>query len=147
MWTIFLHKYLFVKLRILKDEIERIRANSPDKMQGHPLVRLYVALVEVMGQVKADPTQGKYLLGNSLGPNHRDWRRAKKGLPARYRLFFKFFSATKELFFVWLNDETTLRKSGAKTDCYAVFRRMLERGDIPSSREALSADSIKERKD
>ena len=38
----------------------------------------------------------------------------------------------------WLNDEATLRKAGAKTDVYAVFQRMLRRGEVPSGIEELN---------
>ena len=145
MWTVFIHKHLIALLRSLKNNITRMRKSCPEKLKGHPLVHLYVALVKVMGQVQADPTQDKYLLGNTLGKNHRGWRRVKKGLPQRYRLFFKFFSSTHEIFFVWLNDERTLRNKKAKSDCYAVFRRMLERGDVPSERKALIADSVEQK--
>lgn len=129
-------------MRFLKDDIERIRKNSPQKLKGHQLVHLYTSLVDVMADVMRDPTQDKYLLGKTMGKKHRDWRRAKRG---RYRLFFKFFSKTHELFFVWLNNEKTLRKAGDKTDCYAVFRRMLDSGVVPSKREALIADSVKQK--
>lgn len=40
--------------------------------------------------------------------------------------------------YVWLNDEVTLRKVGAKTDVYAVFQRMLARGEVPSDIDALT---------
>jgi toxin YhaV len=35
--------------------------------------------------------------------------------------------------YAWLNDEDTLRKEGSRTDMYDVFKRMLERGDVPST--------------
>ena len=38
----------------------------------------------------------------------------------------------KIIVFVWLNDEDTLRKSDARTDVYAVFRKMLESGKVPN---------------
>ena len=39
--------------------------------------------------------------------------------------------------YAWLNDEDTLRKEGSRTDVYAVFQRMLERGDVPSTIDEL----------
>jgi toxin YhaV len=39
--------------------------------------------------------------------------------------------------FAWLNDEDTLRKEGSRTDVYDVFKRMLERGDVPSTIDEL----------
>ena len=39
--------------------------------------------------------------------------------------------------FAWVNDEQTLRKRGAKSDPYAVFRAMLKRGNPPADWDAL----------
>jgi hypothetical protein len=41
----------------------------------------------------------------------------------------------------WFNDEDTLRKAGAKSDVYEVFRRMLIRGQVPTSLEELPTQS------
>ena len=50
-------------------------------------------------------------------------------MPDGYRLFFRFASnPVKVIVYVWFNDEDTLRKSGAKTDVYETFKRMLARG-------------------
>jgi toxin YhaV len=66
------------------------------------------------------------------------WRRVERGLPPRYRLFFRFSSQpVRIILYAWLNDEATLRKAGAKTDLYAVFQRMLRRGEVPSDIEEL----------
>lgn len=150
MWLPFLHIHLAARLQFLEAEIKRLQEKCPDKLKGHPKVRLYVSVVEVMRQIVADPTHEKFLQGNTLGEDHRDWRRAKDGLPPRYRLFFKFFSAYKEIYFGWVNDERTLRKKGSKTDCYVIFQRMLERGSVPSARDPLhehstSADTLLKR--
>jgi toxin YhaV len=40
--------------------------------------------------------------------------------------------------YAWLNDEATLRKAGAKTDLYAVFQRMLARGEVPADIDELT---------
>jgi toxin YhaV len=39
--------------------------------------------------------------------------------------------------YAWLNDEDTLRKEGSRTDVYEVFKRMLERGEVPSTVDEL----------
>lgn len=41
----------------------------------------------------------------------------------------------KKRLFAWLNNELTLRNAGVKTDVYAVFKNMLDREEIPSTRE------------
>ena len=81
--------------------------------------------------IPSDPASSRYLLGNTLGPKHRAWRRAKFG--GQYRLFFRFDSAAKIIIFAWMNDEESLRSYGSKNDAYAVFARMLETGDPPST--------------
>ena len=43
--------------------------------------------------------------------------------------------------YVWFDDEDTLRKAGSKTDVYAVFTRMLSRGQVPTGIKELLADS------
>lgn len=40
-----------------------------------------------------------------------------------------------------MNDETTLRTYGAKSDAYAVFRKMLEKGDPPDTWDTLLASA------
>lgn len=47
--------------------------------------------------------------GNTLGPEHRHWRRAKIG--RRFRLFFRYDSRAKTIVFAWVNDEQTLRSA------------------------------------
>ncbi|MSP97824.1 MAG: hypothetical protein EXR29_11490 [Betaproteobacteria bacterium] len=66
------------------------------------------------------------------------WRRAKRGLPERYRPFFRFASKPVRLIVdAWFNHEDTLRKAGCKTHVYETFRRMLERGEVPDSIDHL----------
>ena len=84
-----------------------------------------------------DPTLPEFVIGNTLGKEHRDWRRAKKGMPNRYRLFFKYATVNEHIVLAWFNDENTLRKAGSKTDVYEVFKKMLSRGEIPSDMQEL----------
>lgn len=145
-WTSYLFNELVAILLNLQAKIEVIKRKHPERLKGHPLVALYVAVSDRMKEIAANPASDRYWLGNTLGKGHRDWRRAKEGLPDRYRLFFKFFSGNKEIFFAWLNDEKTLRNDSAKSDCYAVFKRMLDKGLIPSDRASLLMQSISARK-
>jgi toxin YhaV len=43
--------------------------------------------------------------------------------------------------FVWVNDEHTLRSAGSRSDPYAVFQKMLQRGCPPDNWDALLAAS------
>jgi toxin YhaV len=56
------------------------------------------------------------------------------GLPDRYRLFWVFSEAARTIIFLYLNDEASLRKAGAKSDPYAVFGRMVARPEVGSWR-------------
>ncbi len=89
--------------------------------------------------IPSDPASARYLLGNTLGPKHRAWRRAKFG--GQYRLFFRFDSAAKIIIFGWMNDEDTLRAYGSKKDAYAVFVKMLDSGRPPSTWTDLLEES------
>ena len=99
------------------------------------LASVYRAITQL---VPANPDAADFRLGKTLGPNATHWRRVKKGMPERYRLFFRFTSSpVKIMVYAWFNDEHTLRKAGAKTDVYEVFKRMLSRGVVPSGVDEL----------
>ena len=74
-----------------------------------------------------------------MGPTFRHWRRAKIG--RRFRLFFRFDFKARIVIFAWVNGELTLRSSGAKTDPYIVFQKMLKSGYPPDDWAALLAAS------
>jgi toxin YhaV len=92
--------------------------------------------------IPANPDHPDFRLGKALGSEYANWRRVKKGMPNRYRLFFRFASRpVKIIVYVWFNDEDTLRKASSKTDVYETFRRMLARGEVPDRIEALLKES------
>lgn len=132
------------RMNTLEHEMERLLKDDPAKIKNNPRAKLYMDIVKALEKAAENPVARQYLLGNTLGKDHRDWRRIKEGLPQRYRLLFKFFSAVNEVYFVWINDESTLRNDGAKTDCYAVFRKMLDGGIVPSTRHGLAEGSIEQ---
>ena len=104
------------------------------------LVWVYQLMTVTVPTNPADPV---FRLGHTLGKSHGNWRRVKKGLPQRYRLFFMFASSPLAVvIYAWLNDEDTLRKEGSRTDVYEVFKRMLERGEVPSTIDELVQASI-----
>ncbi|MBB5716893.1 hypothetical protein FHS94_003765 [Sphingomonas aerophila] len=55
----------------------------------------------------------------------------------RFRLFFRYDSRAMVIIFAWVNDETTLRTYGSKSDAYAVFKGMLDKGNPPDDWAAL----------
>ena len=85
--------------------------------------------------VPCDPARDEYRQGNTSGPAHHHWRRAKIG--RRFRLFFRYDSKAKVIVYAWVNDEQTLRSTGSKSDPDAVFEKMLGRGIPPDDWGAL----------
>ncbi len=61
------------------------------------------------------------------------------GLPDRYRLFFRPFEAQGQrlLLILWLGFP---RKDGDRNDCYAVFTRLVQRGELPDDWESLQRE-------
>lgn len=57
-------------------------------------------------------------------------------MPERYRLFYTFSSAERVIIPLYLNDADTLRKRGAGSDPYEIFKRMVRRGEVGSDFEA-----------
>lgn len=142
-WQLFYFGAFKAALDELEADVTRLAKIDPAGYKAHPKTRLLASVYKVITQqVPANPDHPDFRLGKTLGGEYANWRRVKKGLPDRYRLFFRFASSpVKLIVYVWFNDEDTLRKAGAKTDVYAVFRRMLEKGQVPTSIVALLAAS------
>lgn len=76
--------------------------------------------------VPADPDHADFRLRGDLS----QFRRAKgRGLPSRYRLFWMFSSRAHAIVFLHLNDGSSSRKAGARTDVYAHFAARVRRGE------------------
>ena len=142
-WQRYYFILFFRRLAVLHNRVVHLRQKDPDNYKNHPEAKLFASVVRSMDDAQQDPTLSKFQLGKTLGPEYTAWRRIKQGLPPRYRLFFRFSSQDRHVIFVWLNDERTLRKEGAKTDVYSVFKSMLERNDIPSMLSDLLTQSEK----
>lgn len=142
-WQVFYYKAFAAALDELEAEVTRLAAKDPKGFKAHPKTRLLASVYEAVTQrVPANPEDAQFRLGKTLGSAHKHWRRVKKGLPDRYRLFFRFASKPVRLIvYAWLNDEDTLRKAGAKTDVYAAFQRLLARGEVPGDIDALLKES------
>lgn len=139
-WKLLFHACLIEQLQKLHAAAKRAEAQDPQGFETNANVKLFNALsVLIMESVPSDPGRDEYRQGNTMGAAFRHWRRAKIG--RRFRLFFRFDSKAKIIIFAWVNDEHTLRSSGSKTDPYAVFQRMLERGHPPDDWSALMAAS------
>ncbi|RPA50624.1 hypothetical protein EGC79_11065 [Shewanella vesiculosa] len=115
---------------------EALAIKDPDEFFHHPTYKLFEAIqTNIFTNVPAEPNHPDFRLGKTLGKKYTSWRRIKKkSLPTRYRLFFQFKTdAPKAIIYAWINDETTQRKAGSKTDVYYVFEKMLEGNRVPNS--------------
>ena len=135
-WNLLFHDCLIAQLQKLQAAAQRAQTKDPQGCGSNANVKLFNALSQLMLEVvPSDPNREEYRQGNTMGPAFRHWRRAKIG--RRFRLFFRFDSNTKIIIFSWVNDENSLRSSGSKSDPYAVFQKMLQRGHPPDDWAAL----------
>lgn len=137
-WAIWYHPLFRDRFAALVAEVEDLAQQNPQGYRQHTATKLLPALTHIIETlVSAHPGAPQFRLGATLGV-YTNWRRVKgNGLPSRYRLFFRFMIKAKVIVFVWLNDEDTQRKAGAKTDVYAVFRKMLQGGQVPDNFDVL----------
>lgn len=139
-WSLLFHDCLVEQLQKLKAASDRAEAADPSGFEANANVKLFRVLSRLIFEtVPSDPAREEYRQGNSMGTAYRHWRRAKIG--RRFRLFFRYDSKAKVIIFAWVNDEHTLRSAGNKSDPYAVFLKMLERGNPPDGWAALLAAS------
>ena len=137
-WKLLKHPAFGEPYDALIAEVEKIQVAQPQNWQSHPKVKLLARIqVLIYDEIPRDPNAAEYAQGNTLGPAHRHWKRAK--FLQRFRLFFRFDSKTKIIIYAWVNDENTQRKAGAKTDPYAVFEKRLRQGYPPSDWNELLA--------
>jgi len=143
-WTLLFHRCVLEQLERLKAASDKAIAGDPKNAQENANVKLYAALATlILETVPGDPARDEYRQGNTMGPAFRHWRRAKIG--RRFRLFFRYDSSTKVIVYAWVNDENPLRASGSKNDPYAVFKKMLGRGNPPDDWNALQGESTRQK--
>jgi len=139
-WSLLFHGCLIEQLQKLKIASDRAEASDPLNFATNANVKLYRTLSHLIFEiVPSDPAREEYRQGNTMGTTYRHWRRAKIG--RRFRLFFRYDSKAKVIVFAWVNDEHTLRSAGSKSDPYAIFQKMLDRGNPPDNWPALLAAS------
>lgn len=137
-WSLFLHPLFGKQLTGLTNAVEQLAASDPAGYLAHPKTKLLATIRRlILETIPANPNASEFRQGNTLGPDNRHWFRAK--FHERFRLFFRFSSKQKVIIYVyvWVNDENTLRKRGAATDVYEIFKGMLTSGYPPTSFEDL----------
>jgi len=138
-WSLYYYRTFKAALDELEALVSKLAADDPAGYKTHPKTKLLASVYRAITQlVPANPDAPEFRLGKTLGSDNKNWRRVKKGMPDRYRLFFRFASSpVKVIVYVWFNDEDTLRKAGSKTDVYETFKRMLARGSVPGGIDDL----------
>jgi toxin YhaV len=135
-WRLFQYPLFARQLKELTEAVEQLSIGQPHSYKEHSKTKLLATIHRLITEtIPRNPNAAEFRQGGTLGPDNRHWFRAK--FHQRYRLFFRFSSKDKVIVYVWVNDESTLRKAGARTDVYAVFRSMLDAGDPPRTLEAL----------
>lgn len=146
-WRILSTKIFNQLHRKLIMHVLNLSKEDPSNYKAHPKTKLLASIQHAINvNVPTNPNSKDFRLGNTLGKKYTHWRRVKKNMPPRYRLFFRFCSKSpgkeyndKEnwIIFAWFNDELTLRKAGSKTDVYKMFESLLEKRKIPDSTDLL----------
>ncbi|HEV3394915.1 MAG TPA: type II toxin-antitoxin system YhaV family toxin [Xanthobacteraceae bacterium] len=140
-WQLYVHPAFSETFDALVAEVARLRSADPQRYTHHPkskLLRRIVDLVET--EIPRNPGAAEFSLGNTLGPAHRHWRRAK--FLSRFRLFFRYSSKARVIIYAWVNDENTLRKAGGRNDPYSVFGGLLRRGQPPDDWATLAREAV-----
>lgn len=141
-WTLLQWPAFGKRWRALITEVERLRDKDPEGYKNHPATRFLALLSKkVFNDIPSGPGGKQFRQGKTMGSSFIHWRRAKFG--GRFRLFFRYDTKAKVIIYAWLNEESTLRQAGGRSDVYAVFHGMLESGDPPTDWTALVAASEK----
>lgn len=150
-WELWVHSIFDQQLSDLMAEVDRLKASKPHTFGSHPSALLLQCVRDaVIKHVPNNPLDREFQLGDELraaglkiDPRFRDsmghWRRVKKRLPQRRRLFFWARSDKNRVVYVWLNDEDSLREEGSRSDVYRVFCELLRAGKVPNDFEELCA--------
>lgn len=131
-WRLFVHPLFEAQLQKLTKRVGRLASNDPRGYASHPAAKILATINHYIREsIPHDPSSPEFRQGNTLGTGNRHWFRAK--FHGRYRLFYRFSTQHKIIVYAWVNDDENLRKAGSKTDPYAMFKGMLERGNPPNS--------------
>jgi toxin YhaV len=140
-WTLYAHPLFLEQLEKLTAAVEKAKKKGPKGYHSTANAKLLAAMRKLMFEaIPVDPTRPEYRQGGTLGASRKHWFRAKFG-GGRFRLFFRYSTSAKIIIYAWVNDAQTLRTYGSKSDAYAVFKAMLDRGNPPEDWAALIAES------
>lgn len=139
-WTIYAHPLFLDRLEAMITAVEKARKKDPKGYKKKRAAKLLAAVLKVAFEdIPSDPTRDTYRQGGTLGKDSRHWFRAK--FLQQFRLFFRYQQSVdaKIIVLAWVNDDSTLRAYESPNDAYAVFRKMLDRGNPPDTWKDLLA--------
>ena len=111
--------------------VDGLRKRHPKTYGTKAPTKILAAIEKLTKEViPTDPTSPVFDLGNTIGPEHRAWKRAK--FLQQFRLFFRYDTRSKVIIYGWVNDESTKRAYGSKTDAYRTFQKRLAAGNPPT---------------
>jgi len=140
-WTLYAHPLFLEQLEKLTKAVEKAKNKNPKTYQKSANAKLLAAIRKLAFEdIPVDPARPEYRQGGTLGQKRKHWFRAKFA-SGRFRLFFRYSSSAKIIVYAWVNDRDTLRTYGSKSDAYAVFKSMLDKGNPPDDWDALIAGS------
>ena len=124
-WTIYAHPLFLNQLEAMIAAVEKARKKDPTGYKKKRAAKLLAADI--------------YRQGGTLGDEYKHWFRAK--FLQQFRLFFRYQQSAdvKIIVLAWVNDDSTLRAYESANDAYAVFRKMLDRGNPPDTWKELVA--------
>lgn len=142
-WTIYAHPLFLDQLEAMIAAVEKAREKDPKGYKKKRAAKLLAAVLKVAFEdIPSDPARDAYRQGSTLGDDYKHWFRAK--FLQQFRLFFRYQQSASSMIIVlaWVNDDSTLRAYESANDAYAVFRKMLDRGNPPDTwKELLAAAS------
>jgi len=139
-WTLFAHPIFLDQLDALTAQVEALRRKDPTGYVRKSATKRLAAIAKLAFEViPQDPTRPEYRQGDTLGPEHKYWFRAK--FFQQYRPFFRHHGQAKVIVYAWVDDEDTKRAYASADDAYRVFRRMLDSGRPPSDWGQLLAEA------
>lgn len=142
-WTLLAHPCFLDQLENLVATVEEELSRGRDQAHSSANQQLLAAIVHLaFDEIPRDPSRKEFRQGNTLGSSRKHWFRAKFGA-GRFRLFFRYRSDLKIILYAWVNDATTLRTYGSRTDAYAIFAKMLDAGKVPDDWDSLVKASRK----
>ena len=139
-WTLFAHPLFLAQLEALAQQVEGLQQKDPTGYVKKNATKRLAAITKLAFDViPQDPSRPEYRQGDTLGPDHKHWFRAK--FFQQYRLFFRYHAASQVIVLAWVNDEDTKRAYAHSDDAYRVFARMLASGHPPDDWQQLLAQA------